>query len=515
MIKNFILALTISLSAGLANAQTQATIFSKVPKHPALARIKPVLQLQQPNAAMRAAAPDARPDSMHYSSWDSSSNNWSLEEVSALEFDTNARLVRQVFYNRAGAGSIAVSDLRMSYTPAGKLASYSMNLILGGLNVEQLRFDFHYDVHGQKASSMLQVPDPLTNAMLPVFGDSVQYIRNSRNEITEAIHFFYDDMITGLGWIPIQRVSEIQTDQLGKPTAFTHWSWNDQQQNWEQPTKVVDVAWDFGWRGWESVFGMISLDEQFSVYIPSDFSYTEPTNYISYQMINQQWVPQYKAKAELDGNGRPIRIRELNYNDRTQSWEDSRMIRFSYFGQMLEEMMSSYFDQASMTYEPENRLRFQFDAGMGFMSERQESWHNGLSWQHFMHNRYQYQHNASGKPTQGIVTEVDGNNHLPVSKNDYFYRPPVAASASDFSANAVVVRAFPNPTQNELRVKAENTTINLLQLRNMNGQLVMSKKADTLETNELVLQMEALPAGMYLLEIFDAHSKYFERIIKN
>ncbi|MDP2188464.1 MAG: T9SS type A sorting domain-containing protein [Sphingobacteriaceae bacterium] len=516
MIKNFFVVLSLCATTATVNAQNPTPLFQHTPKHPLLQQIKPILQSQlQNNVQLRAI--DARPDSVHYSSWDTLTNAWQIEEVNALSYDANSRITRVVNYSGPGIGSFPISDMRYSYTPAGKLASYSFNLLLGGQVQEQMRLEFNYDANGRKASGVFSVVDPLTNSLMPLFGDSIAYVRNQNNEVIEATHYLYDNLFAGLGWVPIQRVTDVQSAPNGSPKAYLHWSWDDQMQDWSLPTRMQDVVWGFGWKGWETAFGTIQLDETFNVYEPSDFSYTEPTDYLSYLYIQNQWEPSTLAKSASNSAGEILSIQTMRFDALTRVWEDMNLSTFGYANGEMEDMTTFYFDFLTMNYEPISRLQYRFDNQFGFMNARRESWYDGTTWIPTLQNRFAYQHNNDGKPTLCIGTEAVGAGapFVNVFKKDFFYKTPVAASVKPNTYDRIAMRIYPNPAQNELHIQTAEADVQRILIRNMQGQVVKQQSVNQEHAEVLVMNISELAAGIYVVEAIGRNNKGVERLIKH
>lgn len=77
------------------------------------------------------------------------------------------------------------------------------------------------------------------------------------------------------------------------------------------------------------------------------------------------------------------------------------------------------------------------------------------------------------------------------------------------------VRLFPNPVRDQINIQADWLgDINLLEIRNMNGQVMMSQQFND-PTSSIQLDVSDLHDGIYLLRIYTDHEFYQTKFIKN
>jgi hypothetical protein len=78
------------------------------------------------------------------------------------------------------------------------------------------------------------------------------------------------------------------------------------------------------------------------------------------------------------------------------------------------------------------------------------------------------------------------------------------------------VNLYPIPTQNELFVKMEeNTLVSSILIRSIDGKILTTKQIAADNNGTLTIQLDGIPAGNYILEVYHNHGKTSKIISKN
>lgn len=488
---------TLSIALGsslLADAQNVNTKhFAKTPHHPLVERIR--LGYIQNEVTMRRSSPDAKPDSLHFSSWNAGS--WQLNEVSGLRYDAQGRPAQMISYDQPGPLGNVMAITEYSWRPDNQLQRFSVSMVLGSLRQEQLRLQMRYDAFGNKTSAVLMVPDSL-GQLTTVFGDSLQYTYNSRHEI-ESVAFALYDFTGTLGWMFLQQITNIAYQPSGQPLSFEIQGWDDQLMAWSDPVLMDHLQWQFGWAGFSKLFGSIELDANTSVYEPVDFVYYEPTDYLLSLWEQGRLMPDMQQIAQSIGTNRVADLRVLVQGQ--AGWEDAAMTTFGYNQYGIEEIISHVYDFATQTHLPVERTVYTYGNG-GYMASKEMMYYDGTRWQPYDGTTYTYTHQADGKPNSQLVRVFDSNT-LQYDNSTYaefFYNQPIVASNNE-QARALPFEVYPNPTSDFVRIRfgAGQDGETTIRVRNLQGQLLLTEKlSNTQETAQISLA--SLPAGIYLVE---------------
>lgn len=94
------------------------------------------------------------------------------------------------------------------------------------------------------------------------------------------------------------------------------------------------------------------------------------------------------------------------------------------------------------------------------------------------------------------------------------YWQPTAATGLSTITNNLSAEVFPNPFENTLQIKLENTLENIeINIFNSQGKLI--KSISTTAKNELAISTEELPKGLYAITIKTGDKLLNKKIIKN
>lgn len=489
-----------------SNANPGQSPFKKTPDHPLRNQIR--MGFIENEVTMRRASNDARPDSMHFSTW--TNNSWQLEEVAGLQYDSRGRMTGMRLYDQPGPAGQQFGQVNYQWNANNELLSYVFNLQFAGQTREQFRLNFNYDQFGNKTSATMRMPDSAGN-MVTVFGDSLAYRYDQLHQI-EEVTFYLFDFVNFTGWIPMQKIQAIEYDRQGAPIEFITEIWDDQAASWMEPLLFTNMQWNFGWNGFDQLFGTITFDTDFSVYERVDFAYNDPTDYVMHTYENGQWVADTRDESVLNASNQVATIRHL-YMSQGQ-WNNAGVSDFQYNNFGIERITEYVFDDNSQQYIPIVATTYGYLSN-GAMQSKEMQQFDGTNWQPIEGTEYQYANNSQGLPTSQLVRTFDLSTATFVNSEltEFFYRQPVAASSND-QARSLPMDVWPNPTNGQLSLRLPSMETEAeVRVRNLQGQLLLSQKHQA-DQGPIQLSLSQLPAGIYLVEAIAGSQHGALRVVK-
>lgn len=495
------------LGISLASQANHGTSpFKKTPNHPLRNQIR--MGFIENEVTMRRASSDARPDSMHFSTW--TNNSWQLEEVAGLQYDSRGRMTSMRLYDQPGAAGQQFGQVNYQWNANNKLLAYVFNLQFAGQSREQFRLQFNYDQFGHKTSATIRMPDSAGN-MVTVFGDSLAYRYDQLHQI-EEVTFYLFDFVNFTGWIPMQKIQQISYDRQGAPVEFITEIWDDQNSSWIEPLRFTNIQWNFGWNGFDQLFGTITFDTDFSVYEPVDFAYNEPTDYVMHLYDNGRWEADTRAESQLTAGNQVAFIRHL-YMSQGQ-WAPAGVMEFNYNQFGIERITDHFYDDNSQQYIPTSATTYSYHSN-GSMQRKETQFFDGTNWQVLEGNDYQYSNNTAGQPANQLVRAYDLST-LAFENSTFtafFYRQPIVASNNE-QARSLHMDIWPNPTNGQLNLRLPVFEADTeVRVRNLQGQLLLTQKQQAAQ-GTVQLSLSQLPAGIYLVEAIAGSRHGAMRVVK-
>jgi hypothetical protein len=93
--------------------------------------------------------------------------------------------------------------------------------------------------------------------------------------------------------------------------------------------------------------------------------------------------------------------------------------------------------------------------------------------------------------------------------------PNCTALGTSAFANTLTYHVFPNPTQNEVHLQIPNYTSTIsVRVLDMNGRIVY-QNTKALDNNDILIPMQSLESGLYILQATGENLMITEKIIKN
>ncbi|QHL87686.1 T9SS type A sorting domain-containing protein [Nibribacter ruber] len=279
----------------------------------------------------------------------------------------------------------------------------------------------------------------------------------------------------------------------------------------------------------------------------------KPVEIVYYEMVDGSWVPEDKTLAEYaGGSALPTTVTEQEYNGTTwvndereinivwddasklsttnwRDWNDiggeyqefvegawvnvdKRATVFQENGSYIE----TWSEWVNNAWVASDRDVVVFDAKGNEISNQSEEWENN-AWVITWGMKFQHTYNTTNDITETIVQRYDTDESSSTYKTyqnseRYVYSnfQTVLAARKELELAHVV---YPNPVQDRITIKLDNTAGGTLHVLSLTGQKMLSAQLNkTVASQEI--QVDQLPAGNYILQIHSGGNVRTKKIVK-
>lgn len=451
--------------------------------------------------SLRLASSNQVHDSIHYSYFDQ--GQWIALQSVKLVRDLNGKIVQVLQYQAGSSGNLPDSRFDIDYQQS-KIQRQSFKTRQGNQWQEEMVVSNQYDSRGQRSSTSFSLFD--TQGQLQMFfADSIAY--NYNNGLVSALTYSMGiGNNTGIEWIPILQIDQIMYNAQQEPQSFSQAEFEASSSSWLPADQFKSLVWGFGWQGWEKYFGQLqSLDQSLEADFSPSLEFTQPTAYMLYTDVNGVLKESEKA-VFTQQNGRVASIKHYRFDENWMAFfkedyaynaqgEFTSRTQFEVDNNQLEiptQRDERYYQQGKYAGE----ASFFFITGQWLVN-------TGIG--------YNYQFNALGNVSEVIISELDpSGSWLPLDKLTYHY--PAQSLSVTPGLQTLTLKAFPNPCTEQLHLQSDEMQGNShIRLLNLQGQLVMQQAVNGQEIN---LDLQHIPAGLYLLQWQNATHVGTQRIVK-
>lgn len=284
---------------------------------------------------------------------------------------------------------------------------------------------------------------------------------------------------------------------------------NDPDEFWIDPEYDVDL--DFNFRAFLSTFNFVWVTRH-----GIEFQKTDNDT------LN--WVDGYFANLADRGQG----ASESPISYEIEGRGGSRIAKFEWsnigFDFQLEEegVLDDFTNFQIWLYEADNSIEVRIgptQVNSDFSFGQEPGPEIGLHAEYFISldevNIIATQYLSGDPAAPNLVDDFDVLNGVPDSGTVYRFELDETVSRAD--AQQAVWQVFPNPAQESIQIKALDLAVNVQSIRilDMNGKVHWTKEAMNADNAVMEIDIQSLPAGLYLIQIQTDQSQSVQKFIKN
>lgn len=451
--------------------------------------------------SIRLASSSHLHDSIHYAYFDQ--GQWIALQSVKLVRDLNGKIVQVLQYQAGSMGTLPDSRFDIDYQQ-NKVQRQSFKTRQGNQWQEEMVVSNQYDSRGQRSSTSFSLYDTQGQLQL-FFSDSIAY-NYSNGQVTALTYTMGIGNTTGIIWEPLIQIDQIVYNSQQEPIAFSQAEYDANNSSWLAANHYKSLVWGFGWHGWEKFFGQMEmLDQGLEANFSPSLEFNQPTAYMLYTEVNGVMTETEKAVFTQE-NGRVASVKHYRFDKKWKAFfkEDYAYNAQGEFSSRTQfEIDSTQFEIPTMRDERYYQHgRYAGEASFYFIMGQ---WlvNAGIG--------YNYQRNATGHVTEVIISELNPNGSwLPMDKLSYHF--PVQSLSAKPGLQTLTLKAFPNPCIDQLHLQSDEMQgHSRIRLLNIQGQLVLEQ---AITGNEISLDTQHLPAGLYLLQWQNASHIGTQRIVK-
>ncbi len=225
-------------------------------------------------------------------------------------------------------------------------------------------------------------------------------------------------------------------------------------------------------------------------------------NYLVWNNIKKQWQYSMQKVLSYDNNGWLINIVTKHWDYINNKWVNSSRILIHYTANTQTTTYQSW-DANNSQWVNTSQFIFNYNNTGKLLEQIDQLWDsNNNKWDNT--DKYEYVYDSADNQTEYNYYQWNTGSWVLKSQDKFFYSQ---MSYNGIASVKMNIKISPNPAYNELVIYG--LTKGEYKITTLSGKTLMHSK---LHSNRINIQ--ALPSGIYILEIKNDNKKYYSRFIK-